>query len=53
MIQVRKERPQCPNCKAALSCKCKLRTASDKTQCCTYCIYKYEKDKAFQIKSNQ
>lgn len=28
----------CPNCKAKLSCSCKLRVSSNGTQCCTNCI---------------
>lgn len=33
---------QCSNCKSALSCSCKERTASDGKKCCTKCIAAYE-----------
>jgi hypothetical protein len=33
----------CPNCKAALGCSCKLRKASDGKQVCTHCLTNYEK----------
>lgn len=32
----------CSNCKAQLGCSCKVRTASDKTSCCTVCLGPYE-----------
>lgn len=32
----------CSNCKAQLGCSCKVRTASDKTSCCTLCLGTYE-----------
>lgn len=32
----------CSNCKAVLSCGCKVRKASNGTSCCTACITSYE-----------
>jgi hypothetical protein len=33
----------CPNCKAALSCSCQKRVASDGKTICASCLSKYEK----------
>lgn len=32
----------CPNCGAALSCSCQIRTASDGTRVCSSCAAAYE-----------
>lgn len=32
----------CPNCKAPLTCSCKIRKATDGTQVCTNCQALYE-----------
>ena len=39
----------CSNCNRQLGCKCQLRTTSDGTKCCSYCISTYESSKRGEI----
>lgn len=42
----------CPNCKAAITCGCQKRTASDGKQVCSSCLPAYEKHLLLNSKAN-
>lgn len=37
---------KCPNCQAAITCSCQIRTASDGSKVCSKCITSYQIAKA-------
>ena len=43
----------CPNCKAAITCGCQKREASDGKQVCSSCLSFYEKSLINNSKTNQ